>query len=160
MSKPVSVIFLRAEGVAPEVLRPAAELLGKFGVPHREIALNEDQVLPDVSRKVPGGVGVMIVASADTRLPAELSAGGVPVIRVPVEGTQPAVSGLSLLTAGNTESGEGFATVALGHAGAVNAALLAVAILSARGDERLREAWSAYRKAQTETVLGQTLPAP
>jgi 5-(carboxyamino)imidazole ribonucleotide mutase len=49
-------------------------------------------------------------------------------------------------------------TLAIGPAGAANAALLAVAIL-ALGDEVLRGKLLAYREAQTARVLGESLAA-
>jgi 5-(carboxyamino)imidazole ribonucleotide mutase len=50
-----------------------------------------------------------------------------------------------------------FAMVAVGEAGARNAALLAVSIL-ALTDARLKAAWQAFRDEQTNAVLAQ--PAP
>jgi 5-(carboxyamino)imidazole ribonucleotide mutase len=44
-------------------------------------------------------------------------------------------------------------TLAIGKAGAVNAALLAAAIIG-RKDDTVKEAYRAYRKAQTEKALG------
>ncbi len=141
---------MSGEGVAPDALRLTAEVLKKFEVPCREITHAEVGAAPDAS----AGAALIIVASADVELPARLATGGVPVIRVPVEASHSPDKGAALLA-----GGEGFATVALGHAGATNAALLAVAMLAARGDEPLRQAWADYRQAQTEGVLSQTLPA-
>jgi hypothetical protein len=50
--------------------------------------------------------------------------------------------------------GNAFATVAIGEAGAKNAALLAVSIL-ALTDARLHEAWLAFRAEQTALVMNQ-----
>jgi 5-(carboxyamino)imidazole ribonucleotide mutase len=48
-------------------------------------------------------------------------------------------------------------TLAIGKAGAINAALLAAAIL-ALGDERIRTALESYRAKQTADVLAKTDP--
>ena len=98
---------------------------------------------------------IVIAASGDAQLPAALGNGtDLPVIRVPVpEGGR---EGLPLvfdqdgnLPAGRAENGETFATVAIGAAGAKNAALLAVATL-ALTDPDLRRRWHDFRARQTE----------
>ena len=78
-----------------------------------------------------------------------------PVLRVPVpDGDR---QGLALLQDGagelphGMEDGE-FATVAIGPAGAKNAALFVVAALSV-SDAQLRARWEAFRAAQTAAVL-------
>ncbi|HEY9148346.1 MAG TPA: AIR carboxylase family protein, partial [Gammaproteobacteria bacterium] len=50
-------------------------------------------------------------------------------------------------------------TLAIGRAGAVNAALLAAAIV-ANHDPAIREALDAFRREQTETVLANPDPRP
>ena len=100
---------------------------------------------------------MIIAASGDARLPAALAERtGLPVIRVPVP--EDGRDGLALVCddGGNLPAGHGeeqtFATVAIGAAGAKNAALFAVAAL-ALTDDRLREAWQNFRARQTEAVL-------
>ena len=84
-----------------------------------------------------------------------------PVIRVPVSGG--AESGLALLqtAAGDLpateKQGVSFATVAIGPAGAKNAALFVVSVLALE-DDRLRQAWETFRATQTAAVLA--LPSP
>jgi 5-(carboxyamino)imidazole ribonucleotide mutase len=128
-------------------LQPCAALLDKFGVERREMVIQEADCR---FLEAPAGLRVAIVASRDGGLPAALAAAwsGVAVIRAPA----PADGGLAALTDGR--SGGGYATVALGEAGARNAALLAVSIL-ALTDPRLREAWEAFRQEQTAAVLNQ-----
>ena len=80
-----------------------------------------------------------------------------PVLGVPVESK--ALHGLdSLLSMVQMPGGVPVATFAIGKAGAVNAALFAAAILGLK-DPRIRTAYEAFRKRQTEQVLSQrTVP--
>jgi 5-(carboxyamino)imidazole ribonucleotide mutase len=79
-----------------------------------------------------------------------------PVIGVPVQSK--ALNGLdSLLSIVQMPGGVPVATVAIGRAGAINAALLAASILANKRPE-LREKLREFRKQQTENVLGETLP--
>jgi 5-(carboxyamino)imidazole ribonucleotide mutase len=80
-----------------------------------------------------------------------------PVLGVPVESA--ALSGMdSLLSIVQMPAGIPVGTLAIGRAGAVNAALLAAAILSL-GDAALAERLHAFRAAQTEAVA-ETPTAP
>jgi 5-(carboxyamino)imidazole ribonucleotide mutase len=79
-----------------------------------------------------------------------------PVIGVPVESA--GLKGIdSLLSIVQMPGGVPVATMAIGQAGAINAALLAVAIL-AGADPGLRKKLKEYRAKRAETVLGETLP--
>jgi 5-(carboxyamino)imidazole ribonucleotide mutase len=79
-----------------------------------------------------------------------------PVLAVPL--ATPARSGLeALAAAANQPRGLAVASLALGKAGAVNAALFAVAVL-ALSDEALAERLRDHRKRQTEAVLAARLP--
>src|SRR5437868_13352437 len=79
-----------------------------------------------------------------------------PVLGVPVESH--ALKGMdSLLSIAQMPAGVPVGTLAIGRAGAINAALLAVAILSGSRPE-LRERLRQFRAAQTERVLTETLP--
>ena len=79
-----------------------------------------------------------------------------PVLGVPVQSR--ALNGLdSLLSIVQMPAGIPVATLAIGVAGATNAALLAAAIL-ANGDEKIRAAVDAFRAAQTDKVLAQPDP--
>ena len=80
-----------------------------------------------------------------------------PVLGVPVESK--ALSGLdSLLSIVQMPAGVPVGTLAIGRAGAVNAALLAAAIL-AGSDEALAGRLDAFREAQTQAVLDTPDPA-
>lgn len=79
-----------------------------------------------------------------------------PVLGVPVESA--ALQGLdSLLSIAQMPAGVPVATFAIGRAGAINAALFAVAVL-ARTDAKTRRAWRAFRATQTSKVLKTKLP--
>src|SRR5881296_3552320 len=79
-----------------------------------------------------------------------------PVLGVPVESK--ALKGLdSLLSMVQMPAGVPVGTLAIGRAGAVNAALFAAAIL-ANKYPKVREALSRYRKAQAEAVLARPDP--
>jgi len=80
-----------------------------------------------------------------------------PVLGVPVESK--ALQGLdSLLSIAQMPAGVPVGTLAIGRAGAVNAALLAAAIV-ARADAGVRERLAAYRVSQTESVLAAPDPS-
>jgi 5-(carboxyamino)imidazole ribonucleotide mutase len=103
----------------------------------------------------------VIVAGAGgaAHLPGMLAAyTHLPVFGVPV--TSRALSGLdSLLSIVQMPKGVPVGTLAIGEAGAVNAALLAAAVL-ALADPDLRERLVAYRARQTSTVEASELPTP
>ena len=80
-----------------------------------------------------------------------------PVLGVPVESKT--LQGLdSLLSIAQMPAGVPVGTLAIGRAGAVNAALLAAAIV-ARRDDGVRERLAAFRESQTESVLAAPDPA-
>lgn len=79
-----------------------------------------------------------------------------PVLGVPIQSS--ALHGLdSLLSIAQMPGGIPVGTLAIGAAGAKNAALLAVSII-ALSDEKTRQNLEAFRKKQSDTVLGQRLP--
>ncbi len=79
-----------------------------------------------------------------------------PVLGVPVESH--ALKGMdSLLSIAQMPAGVPVGTLAIGRAGAINAALLAASIV-ALGDDGVRERLRAFRDAQTQTVLDHPDP--
>jgi 5-(carboxyamino)imidazole ribonucleotide mutase len=79
-----------------------------------------------------------------------------PVIGVPVQSK--ALNGIdSLLSIVQMPAGVPVGTVAIGKAGAINAALMAAAIV-ANEDETVAQALEAYRHRQTERVLARPVP--
>jgi 5-(carboxyamino)imidazole ribonucleotide mutase len=145
-----------------ETMRHAAAMLDQFGVDyqkrivsaHRTPELMREFALEAESR----GIEVIIAgAGGAAHLPGMVASHTtVPVLGVPVESH--ALKGMdSLLSIVQMPGGVPVGTLAIGAAGAKNAALLAVAIL-ANHDSALREKLKAFRAQQTEEVLQQKLP--
>jgi 5-(carboxyamino)imidazole ribonucleotide mutase len=104
------------------------------------------------------GIRVMIAAAGGAaHLAGVISAyTWLPVLGVPIQSS--ALHGLdSLLSIAQMPGGIPVGTLAIGSAGAKNAALLAAAIL-ALSDKKLRQNLQAFRKKQTEAVLAAKLP--
>ncbi|MBV9850516.1 MAG: 5-(carboxyamino)imidazole ribonucleotide mutase [Armatimonadetes bacterium] len=145
-----------------ETMRHADEMLTQFGVPH-ECRIVSAHRTPDLMARFAAeaesrGLQVIIAgAGGAAHLPGMVAAQTtLPVLGVPVQSH--ALSGLdSLLSIVQMPGGVSVGTLAIGKAGATNAALLAVAIL-ANGDPALRDALRRFRQEQTEKVMGDTLP--
>lgn len=145
-----------------ETLCHADEILSRFGVPH-ECRVVSAHRTPDLMREYATsaesrGLEVIIAgAGGAAHLPGMVaSQTSLPVIGVPVQSK--ALNGLdSLLSIVQMPGGVPVATVAIGKAGAINAALLAVGIL-ANSRPELRKTLKIFREEQTQAVLGDTLP--
>jgi 5-(carboxyamino)imidazole ribonucleotide mutase len=144
-----------------ETLAHASQTLDGFGVAHDVRVLSAhrtpDQLVEYVEASERGGVEVIIAgAGGAAALPGAIAAKALlPVLGVPIESK---LNGLdSLLSMVQMPAGVPVGTLAIGRAGAVNAALLAVAILAARRPE-LREALRRYRATQAQKVLEQPDP--
>jgi 5-(carboxyamino)imidazole ribonucleotide mutase len=145
-----------------ETMRHADEMLTRFGVPH-ECAIVSAHRTPQLmaefaaSAESRGIEAIIAGAGGAAHLPGMLAAQTlVPVLGVPVESH--ALKGMdSLLSIVQMPGGIPVGTLAIGRAGAVNAALLAVAILgNSRPD--LREKLRAFRQEQTDKVRRDSLP--
>ncbi|MEX1204595.1 MAG: 5-(carboxyamino)imidazole ribonucleotide mutase [Dongiaceae bacterium] len=139
-----------------ETMRHAAEILDALGVPHETRIVSAHRTprrLVAYAESARGrGLKVVIAgAGGAAHLPGMLAAvTPLPVFGVPVESR--ALSGLdSLLSIVQMPGGVPVGTLAIGKAGAINAALLAVAVL-ALSDERLAEALDRWREKQTAAV--------
>ena len=140
-----------------ETMRNASETLEKFNVPH-ECKIVSAHRTPDLLVKFAKaaeerGIEVIIAgAGGAAHLPGMVAAQTLlPVLGVPVESR--ALKGLdSLLSIVQMPTGIPVGTLAIGPAGARNAALLAVAIL-ANADAGLRERLRKFRAEQTQNVL-------
>ena len=145
-----------------ETMRHAAETLMELGVPH-EVRVVSAHRTPDLlfeyaSTAESRGLEVVIAgAGGAAHLPGMTAAKTVlPVLGVPVQSA--ALSGTdSLLSIVQMPAGIPVGTLAIGSAGAVNAALLAAAMLGAK-HPKIREALRAYRAKQTATVLANPDP--
>lgn len=138
------------------VMRHAAETLRQLQVPH-EVRVVSAHRTPDrmagyARAAAERGIRVVIAgAGGAAHLPGMTAAHTwLPVIGVPVPGSY--LSGLdSLLSIGQMPGGVPVATMAIGRAGAINAALLAAAIL-ALTDPALRRRLQGYRAAMVAQV--------
>ncbi|MEJ7616377.1 MAG: 5-(carboxyamino)imidazole ribonucleotide mutase [Pyrinomonadaceae bacterium] len=145
-----------------ETMRHADEVLTRFEVAHecRVVSAHRTPALVTqfATEAEARGLEVIIAgAGGAAHLPGMIAAQTIlPVLGVPVESR--ALKGLdSLLSIVQMPGGVPVGTLAIGPAGATNAALLAVAILSL-SLPALRERLKQFRAEQTETVLQQTLP--
>lgn len=139
-----------------ETMRACAETLGALGITHEAQVVSAHrtpQRLYDYAQGAEArGLKVIIAgAGGAAHLPGMAAAmTRLPVLGVPVESK--ALSGLdSLLSIVQMPGGVPVGTLAIGKAGAVNAALLAAAIL-ALSDEALAERLTKWRAAQTDAV--------
>ncbi|MGC8876583.1 5-(carboxyamino)imidazole ribonucleotide mutase [Thermus sp.] len=145
-----------------ETMRHAAETLEALGIPY-EVRVVSAHRTPDLMAEYAKtaeerGLQVIIAgAGGAAHLPGMTAAHtALPVLGVPVESR--ALKGLdSLLSIVQMPAGVPVGTLAIGRAGAVNAALLAASILGLKYPE-VRERLEAYRKAQTEAVLAHPDP--
>ncbi len=145
-----------------ETLRHAAEMLERLGVPHevRVVSAHRtpDQLFEYASTAEERGLEAIVAgAGGAAHLPGMLaSKTTIPVLGVPVQSK--ALQGLdSLLSIVQMPGGVPVATFAIGSAGAVNAALFAVAILAQR-DPALRDALKRERERRKADVLAQPDP--
>jgi 5-(carboxyamino)imidazole ribonucleotide mutase len=144
-----------------ETMRHAVETLDDLGVP------NEARVLS--AHRTPDATGDFARKAADRGLRVIIAGAGgaahlagviaahtwLPVLGVPV---QSKLNGLdSLLSTAQMPGGIPVGTLAIGEAGAKNAALLAAAIL-ATSDKKIRNNLETFRRKQSESVLAQRLP--
>jgi 5-(carboxyamino)imidazole ribonucleotide mutase len=146
-----------------ETMRLAAETLKSLAVPFETRIVSAHRtpdLLFEYAASAEGrGLEVLIAgAGGAAHLPGMTAAKTLlPVIGVPIQSR--ALNGLdSLLSIAQMPAGVPVATVAIGEAGAKNAALLATAILAARHPQ-LKEALRAFRERQTAAVLAKPDPS-
>src|SRR5712664_1920347 len=144
-----------------ETMHHAVETLDELGVPNESRVLSAHRT-PDATAEfarnaADRGLRVIIAGAGGAAHLAGMIAAHtvVPVLGVPI---QLKVQGLdSLLSTAQMPGGIPVGTLAIGDAGAKNAALLAAAI-NATGDTKLRQKLEAFRKKQSESVLSAKLP--
>jgi 5-(carboxyamino)imidazole ribonucleotide mutase len=145
-----------------ETMRHCDETLTQFGVPHECRVLSAHRT-PHLASQYAAeaesrGFEVIIgAAGGAAHLAGVLAAQTVlPVLGVPME--SPALKGLdSLLSTVQMPGGIPVGTLAIGTAGARNAALLAIAIL-ANSRPELREKLKRFRAEQADKIARETLP--
>ncbi len=144
-----------------EVMRQADEMLTEFGVPHECRVLSAHRTPAETAEYVAAaegrGMEVIIAAAGGAAHLAGVCAAHtvLPVLGVPMESA--ALKGLdSLLSTVQMPAGIPVGTLAIGPAGARNAALLAIAILADSRPE-LREKLRQFRDRQRQKILKETL---
>ena len=144
-----------------ETMQAAAEMLAEFGVPHecRVVSAHRtpDWMVDYAAQAEARGLEVIIAGAGGAAHLPGMTAGHtlLPVIGVPIQSR--ALNGLdSLLSIVQMPAGVPVATMAIGKAGATNAALLAVAIL-ANTRPALRARLRDFRRARAEQVMNETL---
>ena len=146
-----------------ETMSGAAETLTLLGVPH-EVTVVSAHRTPDLlfsyaEEAEHNGLQVIIAgAGGAAHLPGMLASKTiVPILGVPVQSK--ALNGMdSLLSIVQMPAGIPVGTLAIGKSGAINAALLAAAIISLN-DSQIRSALHEFRAKQTERVLANPDPS-
>lgn len=159
--KPLVGIIMGSQSDWP-TMQHAAETLESLNVPH-EVRIVSAHRTPDLlfeytSSAESNGIEVIIAgAGGAAHLPGmAASKTELPVLGVPMESH--ALKGMdSLLSIAQMPAGIAVGTLAIGRAGAVNAALLAAQILGLKYPD-IKQAFSAYRQAQTQRVLDNPDP--
>ncbi len=143
-------------------MEAAAQTLDRLGVPYEVQVMSAHRAPARVAEYAISaegrGLEVIIAAAGGAAHLAGVTAAHtvLPVLGVPMESKL--MNGLdSLLSTVQMPAGIPVGTLAVGKAGAVNAALLAANIVGARHPE-FREALRAYREAQTQAVLDNPDP--
>ena len=145
-----------------ETMRAASDVLRDFDVPHESRIISAHRT-PELMAQYAAeaesrGIEVIIAgAGGAAHLPGMTAAHTIlPVLGVPVESH--ALKGIdSLLSIAQMPAGVPVGTLAIGPAGAKNAALLAIAIL-ANHRAPLRKKLRRFRSAQKDKVTKETLP--
>ena len=145
-----------------ETMRHCVEALNELGIANEHHVLSAHRTpdaTADFARKAADrGLRVIIAGAGSAAHLAGVVAGltQLPVLGVPIPSST--LQGLdSLLSTAQMPGGIPVGTLAIGSAGAKNAALLAAAIL-ALSDDKIRKSLQAFRKKQTEKVLAQPPP--
>ncbi len=157
---PVVAIIMGSKSDWP-TMEVASETLADFGVPHETRIVSAHRT-PDLLFEFAKGAeerGIEVIiagAGGAAHLPGMCASQTVlPVLGVPVESK--ALKGLdSLLSIAQMPAGVPVGTLAIGQAGAKNAALLAIAIL-ANSRPDLRKKLHSFRSTQTKSVLKSKL---
>lgn len=145
-----------------ETMRFAAEKLEQFGIAHEVEVVSAhrtpDKLFAYADAAESRGLEVIIAgAGGAAHLPGMVAAKtAVPVLGVPIQSK--ALNGMdSLLSIVQMPAGIPVGTLAIGKAGAINAALLAAAIVGNKYPE-YREVLQLFRQQQTDTVLANADP--
>jgi 5-(carboxyamino)imidazole ribonucleotide mutase len=145
-----------------DTLQHAVQILQEFGIPHEAKVVSAHRMPDDMFAYAEAAAGrglraIIAGAGGAAHLPGMLAAKTrLPVFGVPVQSK--ALNGMdSLLSIAQMPAGIPVGTLAIGRAGAVNAALLAAAVLALH-DQTLADALEQWRSRQTRAVLEQPDP--
>lgn len=145
-----------------ETMQQASEMLTTLGIPHecRIVSAHRtpDRMAEYAKSAIERGLQVIIAAAGGAaHLPGMVAAHtSLPVLGVPIRSST--LNGVdSLLSIVQMPAGVPVGTLAIGNAGATNAALLAASILGTKYPE-VRTRLEAWRKQQTESVLQDDMP--
>jgi len=159
-SKPLVAVLMGSKSDW-EVMKQTDQMLSRFGVAHECRVLSAhrtpQQTAQYVTEAEGRGIQVIIAAAGGAAHLAGVVAAHtlLPVLGVPMGSAS--LNGLdSLLSTVQMPGGIPVGTLAIGKAGATNAALLAIAIL-ANAQPELRQKLRTFRQEQADRVLGETL---
>src|SRR3954469_20965996 len=160
MSKPLVAVIMGSKSDW-DTMKNADAVLSEFGIAHECRVLSAHRTPKETAEYVSGaekrGVEVMIAAAGGAAHLAGVAAAHtvLPVLGVPIESAS--LKGLdSLLSTVQMPGGIPVGTLAIGNAGAKNAALLAVAILGTSRPD-LRKKLKETREAQARKILAEKL---
>jgi 5-(carboxyamino)imidazole ribonucleotide mutase len=159
-TKPIVAVLMGSKSDW-ETMKNASDTLNDFGVPHECRVISAHRAPKALADYVGGaaarGTRILIAAAGGAAHLAGVTAAHttLPVLGVPMTS---ALDGLdSLLSTVQMPGGIPVGTLAIGKAGAINAALLAIAIL-ALNDAGLAQKLARFREDQTRKVLDTKLP--
>lgn len=145
-----------------ETMKQAVDILEQFGVPYEKKVVSAHRtpqlMVEYAEHAADRGLKVIIAGAGGAAHLPGMTAGHtvLPVIGVPIQSR--ALNGIdSLLSIVQMPAGVPVATMAIGRAGATNAALLAISILGIAEPTWL-EKLDQYRQTRAEQVIGSTLP--
>ncbi len=163
MSTPLVAVLMGSDSDWKGVMEECCRTLQQFGVAYEARVLSAHRTPHAAAEFVSGGEGrglkVFIAAAGGAAHLAGVVAAHtvLPVLGVPMESQ--ALKGMdSLLATVQMPAGIPVGTLAIGKAGATNAALLAIAIL-ATSDPSLNAKLKKFREDQTAKILSKSLPA-
>ncbi|HJW73437.1 MAG TPA: 5-(carboxyamino)imidazole ribonucleotide mutase [Geothrix sp.] len=140
-----------------ETMEHSAEMMKELGIPYEAFAISAhrtpDRLFKYAEEAEGRGLKVIIAAAGGAAHLAGVTAAKtqLPVLGVPIQSKS--LNGLdSLLSIAQMPAGVPVGTLAIGKAGAINAAILAAEIL-ALSDEAIRARVRAYREAQTQKLM-------
>jgi 5-(carboxyamino)imidazole ribonucleotide mutase len=159
---PLVAVIMGSKSDWPEVMSHASKTLDDLGIPHESLVMSAhrtpDKVLDYAATAEERGIEVIIAGAGGAAHLAGVIAAKtqLPVLAVPIASTP--MNGLdSLLAMVQMPGGIPVGTLAIGRPGAVNAALLAAAILALKHDD-IRDKLRAYRARQSQSVLDNPDP--